>query len=220
MLYHTYGLSNSQQHGQIGKSVISTTPLIAWSGINPHPGNIVVSLHKTLNNDWLCLSALNKQKTQQTRIWRNSLEYWIYENFKTGADSSKHKAVNAIKSVRIIPQLASDAARWQEDKYVQQLILPLLKKYFAVINHILYLKKGFKVIPLFAVTSDFESPNQHALNLHLQGQNVQSHHSLEDLLTSKTFINLQASKNIFTDWWNELDKYVFFQWTDSVFSYW
>ena len=30
-----------------------------------------------------------------------------------------------------------------------------------------------------------------------------------DLLTSKTLINLQASKNIFTDWWNELDKYDF-----------
>ena len=30
-----------------------------------------------------------------------------------------------------------------------------------------------------------------------------------DLLTSKTLINLRASKNIFTDWWNELDKYDF-----------
>ena len=117
MLYHTYGLSNSQQHGQMGKSVISTTPLIAWSGINPHLGNIVVSSHKTLNNDCLCLSALNKQKTQQTRIWRNSLEHWINENSKTGADSSKHKVVNAVKSVRINPQLASDAVRWQENKY-------------------------------------------------------------------------------------------------------
>ena len=132
MLYHTYGLSNSQQHGQMGKSVISTTFLTAWSGINPHPGIIVVSLHKTLNNDCLCLSALNKQKTQQTRIWRNSLEHWIYENSKTGANSSKHKVANAIKSVRIIPQLASDAVRWQEDKYVQQqLILPFLKKIFC-----------------------------------------------------------------------------------------
>ena len=182
-----------------------------------------MSLHKTRKNDCFRLSALNKQKTQQTRIWRNSLEHWIYENSKTGADSSKHKVVNAIKSVRIIPQLASDAVRWQEDKYVQQqLILPLLKKYFAVINHILYLKKGFKVIPLFAVTSDFESPNQHALNLHLQGLNVQSHHSLEGLTNFKDFHQFTGFQNHFynTDWWNELDKYVFFQWTDSVFSYW
>ena len=32
-------------------------------------------------------------------------------------DSSKHEVVTAIKSVPIIQQLASDAARWQEDKY-------------------------------------------------------------------------------------------------------
>ena len=90
--------------------------------------------------------------------------------------------------MRIIPQLASDVVRSQKDKYVQQqLILPLLKKYFAVINHKLYLKKGFKVIPPFGVTSDFESPNQHALNLHLQGLNVQSHHSLEGLTNFKDF---------------------------------
>ena len=192
----------------MGKSVISTTPLIAWSGFNPHPGNIVASLHKTLNNDCFCLSALNKQKTQQTRIRRNSLEHWIYENSKTGADSSKHKVVNAIKSVRIIPQLASDAVRWQEDKYVQQqLILPLLKKYFVAINHILHLKKGFKVIPLFGVTSDFESPNQHALNLHLQGLNVQSHYSLEGLTNFKDF-------HQFTDFLNHF--YRLMKWVGQV----
>ena len=196
----------------MGKSVISTTLLIAWSGFNPHPDNIVASLHKMLNNDCLCLSALNKQKTQQTRIWRNSLEHWIYENSKTGADSSKHKVVNAIKNVRIIPQLASDAVRWQEDKYAQQqLILPLLKKYFVVINHILHLKKGFKVISLFGVTSDFESPNQHALNLHLQGLNVQSHHSLEGLTNFKDFYQ-------FTDFLKHFYRLMKWVWQVRFFS--
>ena len=52
---------------------------------------------------------------------------------------------------------------------------------------VLYLKQGFKVTPLFGVTSDFESPNQHPLNLHLQGLNVQSHHSLEGLTNFKDF---------------------------------
>ena len=129
----------------MGKGVISTTTLISWSGFNFHPGNIVASLDKTLYEDCLCLLALNKQKTQQTRIWRNSLKHWIDENSKTGADSSKHKVVNAIKSVQIVPQLTSDAVRRQEDKYAQQqLILPLLKKYLAMISYILYLKKGLK----------------------------------------------------------------------------
>ena len=49
MLYCTYSLSNTQQRGRMGKGVISTTILIAWSGFNSHPGNIIASMDKTLH---------------------------------------------------------------------------------------------------------------------------------------------------------------------------
>ena len=107
------------------------------------------------------------------------------------------KQIQGVHKVRVHFALKVHT-NFMDTLYVQQqLILPLLKKYFAVINHILYLKKGFKVIPLFAVTSDFESPNQHALNLHLQGLNVQSHHSLEGLTNFKDFHQFTGFQNHF-----------------------
>ena len=87
---------------------------------NPYPGHVVASLDKTLCDDYLCLVASNKQQIQRARIRRNPREHWIYTNSYAGADFSKHEVVNAMKSVRILQQLASDAVRLQEDKYVQQ----------------------------------------------------------------------------------------------------
>ena len=47
-------------------------------------------------------------------------EHYITGNSYAGADSYKHKVVTSMKSVRIVPRLASDAVRWHEDKYAQQ----------------------------------------------------------------------------------------------------
>ena len=100
-------------------SVLTTTQ-IALSGFNHHPGHVVVSLDKTLCDDYLCFVALNKQQIQWTRSQKNSQKHWIIGNSKAGADSSNYEVFNAMKSVRIVQQLASDAIRWQEDKYAQQ----------------------------------------------------------------------------------------------------
>ena len=56
------------------------------------------------------------QKFSWTRIRRNPLKHWIPSYFSAGADSFKRKVVTAMKSVRIVHQLASDIVRWQEDK--------------------------------------------------------------------------------------------------------
>ena len=79
--------------------------------VQPHPGHVVVSLDKTLHDDYLCLVASNKLQIQWTRIQRNSQERWITVNSLAGADSSKHEVVIPIKSVRILQYLVSDAVR-------------------------------------------------------------------------------------------------------------
>ena len=48
--------------GQEGKGVIFTITLIAWSGFNLHPGHNVVSLDKTVYDDYLCLVVSNNQQ--------------------------------------------------------------------------------------------------------------------------------------------------------------
>ena len=95
----------------MGKGVVLGTTLIAWSGFNPHPGHVVASLDKMLYDDYLCLVASNKRQIYWARIRRNPQEHWITGNSETGADSFKHEVVNAMKSERIIQQLASDAVR-------------------------------------------------------------------------------------------------------------
>ena len=40
------------------KGVVFLATMIARSGLNPHPGHLVVSLHKKLYDDYLCLVAL------------------------------------------------------------------------------------------------------------------------------------------------------------------
>ena len=104
----------------MGKGVVFTTILIAWSGFNPHPGHVVASLDKTLYDNFLCLVALNKQQIQWIRIRKNPQELWIIGNSKAGANSSNHKVVIAMKSARVVQYLASDAVWWQEDKYALQ----------------------------------------------------------------------------------------------------
>ena len=89
--------------------------------VQPKPWSRCCVLDKTLYDDYLCWwLQLNKQQIQRTRIRRNSQEQWITENSLAGADSSKHEVVIAMKSARIVQYLASDAIRWQEDKYAQQ----------------------------------------------------------------------------------------------------
>ena len=53
--------------------------------------------------------ASNKQQIQWKRIKRNPLEHWITGNFTAGAGSSNYEVVIAMKSVRIVQYLASDA---------------------------------------------------------------------------------------------------------------
>ena len=74
--------------------------LRAW--FNPHPSHVVASLDKTLYDDYLCLVASNKQQIQWTRIRKNPEEHWITGNSQAGVDSSKHKVVVIMKSVRIV----------------------------------------------------------------------------------------------------------------------
>ena len=64
-----------------------------------------------LFNAYFCLVASNKQQIQRARIRRNPHEHWIYGNSQAGADSSKHEVVNAMKSVRVVQQLASEAVQ-------------------------------------------------------------------------------------------------------------
>ena len=52
----------------MGKGVVYKTTLIAWSGFNPQPVRIIVSLDKTFYDDYLFLAASNKQQIQWTRI--------------------------------------------------------------------------------------------------------------------------------------------------------
>ena len=75
-----YKLILCWQRGRMGKGVVFTTTLIEWSGFNPHPGQVVASLDKTLYDDYLCLVASNKQQIQWTRIGRNPQEHWIIRN--------------------------------------------------------------------------------------------------------------------------------------------
>ena len=104
----------------MGKGVVLMTTLIAWSGLNPHPGHVVASLDNTLYNDYLCLMTSNKQQIQLAKIQKNPHKHWIYGNSLAGAVSSNHEVVKAMKIVRIAQQFVSDAVRWQEDKYAQQ----------------------------------------------------------------------------------------------------
>ena len=104
----------------MGLVVVFTTTLIAWYEFNQHPGQVVAPLDKTFNDDYFCLMALNKQQIQWERIQRNPQNHWITGNSQAAANSFNHKAVNAMKSVRIVRQSASDTVLWQEDKYAQQ----------------------------------------------------------------------------------------------------
>ena len=52
-----------------------------------------------------------KQQIQWKRIPRYPQEHWIIGNFQAGADSSNNEVVIAMKSVRIVQLLASDAVR-------------------------------------------------------------------------------------------------------------
>ena len=85
-----------------GKGVIITTTLIAWSGFNPYPRHVVASLDKALYHDYLSWVALNKQQVQWMTIRRNLEEHCIIGNSTIGANSSKHKLVITIKSVRTV----------------------------------------------------------------------------------------------------------------------
>ena len=91
-----------RQRGQMGKGVVFTTTLIAWSQFNPHPGHVVSSLDKTLYDDYLCLVASNKKQIQWTRIRTNPQKHWISGISYAGADSSNHEVIIAIKSGRIV----------------------------------------------------------------------------------------------------------------------
>ena len=51
-----------RQRGRKGKGFVFMTTLIAQSGLNPHPDDVVASLDKTLYDDYLCLVASNKQQ--------------------------------------------------------------------------------------------------------------------------------------------------------------
>ena len=101
--------SQSPQHSRMGRGVIFMASLIAWSGFNPHPGHVFVSLDKMLYDNYLCLVALNKQQFQWTRIWKNSQQHYIglLEIPKAGVNSSNYKIVNAMKCARIAKYLAS-----------------------------------------------------------------------------------------------------------------
>ena len=49
-------------------SNVFTMTLIAWFGLNPHPGHVIAFLDKTLYDNYLCQMASNKQQTQWKRI--------------------------------------------------------------------------------------------------------------------------------------------------------
>ena len=57
-----YFLFVYRQRGPKDNNVVFTTTLIAQSGSNPLPGQVVASLDKTLCDDYLCLEASNKQQ--------------------------------------------------------------------------------------------------------------------------------------------------------------
>ena len=92
----------------------------------PPPGHAYDIGHKTLYDYQLCLVASNKRQIQWRKIRRNSQEHWITGNFQADANSSKHELVNAMKSVRLVQQLAYEAVRWLEDKYAPQQQLGLI----------------------------------------------------------------------------------------------
>ena len=74
---------------------------------NPHPDRIVVSLDKTVYDDYLGLVTSNKQQIQWTRIRGIPQEHWItvrraYSVADSVADSSKLKVVTVMKSVQIV----------------------------------------------------------------------------------------------------------------------
>ena len=69
-----------RRRGLQGKGVVFTATLIAWFGLNHHPGHVVASLDNTLYDDYLCLVALNNGQIQWTRIRRNPQKHWITGN--------------------------------------------------------------------------------------------------------------------------------------------
>ena len=58
----------SRKRGRDGKSVVLMMSRFAWFGFNQRSGHVVVSLDKTLYDDYLCLIASNKSQIQWTRI--------------------------------------------------------------------------------------------------------------------------------------------------------
>ena len=50
-------IQHCRQRGRENEVVIFTTILIVWPAFNPHPGHVIASLHKTLNDDYLCFGG-------------------------------------------------------------------------------------------------------------------------------------------------------------------
>ena len=90
------------------QSVFKTT-LIAYSKFNPHPGHVVASLDKTLQNNYLCLVASNKQQIQWTSIQRNPREHWINGKYKQVRISPRTKLSHWNEKCADHPKLAYDA---------------------------------------------------------------------------------------------------------------
>ena len=103
------------------KSVVFTTTLITWSGFDPYPGHVVALLDKdTLR----CLSlhggfkqATNSMEKNLKKFTR-TLDHWklLSKNWFLQARS----IFIAMKSVRVIQRIASDAIAGHENKYAIQ----------------------------------------------------------------------------------------------------
>ena len=73
---HQWSEVNRWRYGEFWKNqpITSSMTLIASPAFNPHPGHVVASLDKMLNDDYLSLVASNEQQILWTRIRRNPQE--------------------------------------------------------------------------------------------------------------------------------------------------
>ena len=121
-IVHMWWLVNASktlcwQRGGMGKGVVFTTTLIAWPGFNPHSGHAVgpwIRRFTIIISAWWIRTSRKFSGLEFEEVHKKIGSSWA------GADSSNHAVVIAMKSVRIVQQLASDTVRLQEDKYGQQ----------------------------------------------------------------------------------------------------
>ena len=93
------------QRGREDNGVVFTMTLIAWSGFNPHPAQVVASLDKTLYNDfiyaWWFRTSI-KLSGQESKKSAGTLGHYKLPKQLQIRPSTKLRVVTALKCVRII----------------------------------------------------------------------------------------------------------------------